>query len=57
MKVALIAVVVVDSKNLGDGDESALAVIGLNDHGYQPLQGVNNRVLEFRVEIAHIIKL
>ena len=48
MKAALVAVVVVNSKNLGDGDESALAVIGLNDHGYQPLQGVNNRVLEFR---------
>ena len=57
MKAALVAVVVVNSENLGDGDESALAVIGLNDHGYQPLQGVNNSVLEFGAEIAHIIKL
>ena len=57
MKAALIAVVVADSKNLGDGDESALAVIGLNDHGYQALQGVNNRVLELRAQIAYIIKL
>ena len=56
MKAALIAEIVVESEDLGNGNESALAVIGLNDNGYQPLQGANNRVLDFRAEIAHLIE-
>ena len=53
MKAALIATAVVENENLSDGDESARALIGLNELGYQPLQGVNNRVLESSAEIAH----